>query len=91
MVKSGFVTMETINKRKRSVEKIIGERLALKVARHAYGQWFLYCGNQVEDVSVMMGHASTKTTELYYARGKESLAMARVYGNRNNRPFTLRP
>ena len=48
-------------------------------------------GNQVEDVSVMMGHASTKTTELYYARGKESLAMARVYGNRNNRPFTLRP
>ncbi len=62
MVKSGFVTMETINKRKRSVEKIIGERLALKDARRAYGQRLLDCGNQVEDVSVMMGHASTKTT-----------------------------
>ena len=37
MVKSGFVTMETINKRKRSVEKIIGERLALKDARRAFG------------------------------------------------------
>ena len=33
MVKSGFVTMEVINKRKRSVEKIIGERSALKDAR----------------------------------------------------------
>ncbi len=32
MVKSGFVTMEAINKRKRSVEKIIGERFALKDA-----------------------------------------------------------
>lgn len=50
MVKSGFVTMETINKRKRSVEKIIGEDFVLKDARRAYGQRLLDCGNQVEDV-----------------------------------------
>lgn len=50
MVKSGFVTMETINKRKRSVEKIIGERLAPKDARRTYGQRLLDRGNQVEDV-----------------------------------------
>ena len=30
------------------------------------------------DVSVAMGHASTKTTEGYYARGREDIVMNRI-------------
>ena len=86
-----FYTQQGFCKLKKPVEEILGTRIELRSGRRAFGQRLLDCGNQVEDVSVMMGHASTKTTELYYARGKESMAMARVYGNRHNRPFTLRP
>jgi len=86
-----FYTQQGFCKLKAPIEKILDTKIELRSGRRAFGQRLLDCGNQVEDVSVMMGHASTKTTELYYARGKESLAMARVYGNRNNRPFTLRP
>lgn len=79
MVKSGFVTMETINKRKRSVEKIISERLALKDARRAYGQRMFDRGVPIESVSYAMGHDSIKTTQKYYANYREESILDNIY------------
>lgn len=80
MVKSGSVTMETINKRKRSVEKIIGERFALKDARHVYGQRLLDRGVPIESASYAMGHDPIRTTQKYYANYREESVLDNIYG-----------
>ncbi len=41
--------------------------------------------NRIEDISVAMGHASTKTTEGYYTRTKEDQAMSRIMANNRSR------
>ena len=79
MVKSGSVTMETINKRKRSVEKIIGERFALNDACRVYGQRLLDRGDPIESVSYAMGHHSIKTTQKYYANYREESVLDNIY------------
>ena len=44
--------------------------------RRSFGQHYLDSGiDSIESVSVLMGHASTKTTELYYARRRNSRAI----------------
>ncbi|MBQ7978223.1 MAG: site-specific integrase [Candidatus Methanomethylophilaceae archaeon] len=86
MVKSGFVTMETINKRKRSVEKIIGERLALKDARRACGQRMLDRGVPIERVSYAMRHDSIKTTQKYYANYRKKAVLDNIYGAIKGKP-----
>ena len=53
---------------KKCVETIVGEKFELRAGRRSYDQRLLNKGNRVEDVSVAMGHCSTRTTELYYAR-----------------------
>lgn len=51
MKKNGTVTMESINKKKRIVENILGEKFKLKDARRAYGQRMLDNGVPIESVS----------------------------------------
>lgn len=79
MTKSGFVTMETINKKKRIVADIIGEDFELKDARRAYGQRMLDRGVPIEGVSYAMGHDSIKTTQKYYANYREKAVLDNIY------------
>lgn len=76
--KSEFYTQQAFEKLKSGVEDTLGVKYELRSGRRAFGQRLLDKGNRIEDVSVAMGHASTKTTELYYARGRESIVFNRI-------------
>ena len=78
--------VETINKRKRDVEKAIGERFALKDARRAYGQRMLDRGVPIESVSYAMGHDSIKTTQKYYANYRKDSVLDNIYDVMRGRP-----
>ena len=91
MVKSGFVEMEAINKRKRQVAKIIGEDFVLKDARRAYGQRMLDRGVPIESVSYAMGHDSIKTTQKYYANYREESVLDNIYDVMRSTPEGTMP
>ncbi len=59
-------------------------RFQLRAGRRAFGQRLLDSGNRIEDVSVAMGHSSTKTTEGYYARNSENQVIKRILRNQTN-------
>jgi integrase len=50
------------------VEKEMGVKFDLRTCRRTYGQMAIDEGLDLESVSVLMGHNTTKTTENYYCR-----------------------
>jgi len=86
MKKVGFLTMESIDKPKRKVSKIIGEDFVLKDARRAYGQRMLDKGVPIESVSYAMGHDSIETTQKYYANYREKAVLDNIYGVIKGKP-----
>ena len=89
MKKTGFVTMESINKHKRAVSKIVGEEFVLKDARRAYGQRMLDNGVPIESVSYAMGHDSIETTQKYYANYRENAVLDNIYGVMKGKPGVM--
>ncbi len=57
-------------------------KFELRATRRAFVQNLLDSGNRNEDVSVAIGHVSTKTTEEYYARNREDQVIGRIMQNR---------
>jgi len=55
---------------KGELEAELGMRFDFRMLRRAYGQNALDRGARIDSVSVALGHASTRTTETYYARRK---------------------
>ena len=82
---SEFYVSQSFTKLKAPVEEVLGEKIDLRSGRRAYGQRLLDKGNRLDDVSVAMGHASTKTTEGYYARVREDDVFARLLANEESR------
>ena len=68
----------TIRTLKKHVEDAIGERFELRDCRRAFGQFYLNKGLEPEEVSVLMGHDSTRTTEQYYCRISETEAIRKA-------------
>ncbi len=62
------LSSNSVRKIKQRVERAIGEEFELRDCRRAFGQIYLNKGLEIEKVSVLMGHATTKTTETYYCR-----------------------
>ncbi|MGN0138299.1 MAG: tyrosine-type recombinase/integrase [Candidatus Methanomethylophilaceae archaeon] len=75
---SEFYCQQSFGRLKKVVEDILGTKFELRSGRRAYGQRLIDKGNPIEDVSVAMGHASTKTTEGFYARSREDIVMNRI-------------
>ncbi len=82
MNENEFYSQQAFCKMKKLVEEELGAKFELRAARRAFGQNLLDSGNRIEDVSVAMGHASTKTTEGYYARNREDQVTGRIMKNR---------
>ena len=64
----------------RKILSVANEDLGLdldpRILRRTYGQHYLDIGiDSIESVSVLMGHASTRTTEYYYARRRNNRAI----------------
>ena len=60
---------------KSRIEVKIGEKFELRDCRRGFGQNYLDKGLNIEAVSVLMGHSSTKTTEGYYCRKSQANAI----------------
>ncbi|MFA6691964.1 MAG: site-specific integrase [Saccharofermentanales bacterium] len=72
----GAVTSNTLRRYKALVEDAVGFTFSYQTCRRTFGQNFLDLGLSVESASLLMGHSSTKTTEYYYARRHNDLAIA---------------
>ena len=60
------------------VEKEVGVKFDLRECRRTFGQRYLDKDIDIETVSVLMGHSSTKTTETFYGRRKNAKAIEKV-------------
>lgn len=65
---------------KRHIEKAVGERFEYRDCRRLFGQRFIDNDVDLQDVSVLMGHAKTETTNGYYARRKNTDAIHNAHG-----------
>ena len=66
----GFLAGNTIRQIKKVVEDDIGVSFELRQCRRTFGQRNLDKGLDIESASVLMGHATTNTTERFYSRMK---------------------
>lgn len=78
--KSPFLTGNSLRKYKVQVEEDLGVTFDLRQCRRTFGQRYLDNGLDIESTSVLMGHASTKTTEQYYSRRKLDQAVESAKG-----------
>ncbi|MBR6214403.1 MAG: site-specific integrase [Candidatus Methanomethylophilaceae archaeon] len=76
----GAMSSNTIRKLKTYVERDIGQKFELRDCRRAFGQHYLDNDVEEEDVSNLMGHASTKTTNTYYCRRRITKSINNVKG-----------
>lgn len=65
---NGYLSSNSLRRIKTKVEADIGVKFDLRMCRRTFGQKYVDAGLEIESVSVLMGHASTKTTEGYYCR-----------------------
>lgn len=69
------LTDKTIRQIRNNAEKLCGMEFDGRMCRRSYGQYLKDRGVSIENVSVNMGHSSTKTTERYYARQRSERAI----------------
>ncbi len=70
-----FLSGNGIRQIKDEVEKDLDIRFDLRMCRRTFGQRYMDAGLDIESTSVLMGHASTKTTEEFYSRKRLTKAM----------------
>ena len=63
---------------KEIVEQDLQIRFELRECRRTFGQRYIDQNLELASVSVLMGHASTRTTEKYYGRQKNIMAMEKA-------------
>jgi len=71
----GYFAPNSLGQLKRLVEDEIGARFELRACRRTFGQGCIDEGLSVEAVSLLLGHATTKTTESYYCRKRPDAAI----------------
>ena len=71
----GFLLGNAIRKMKKVVERGIVIEFDLSECRRTFGQRYLDSDLDIEPVSVLMNHASTKTTESFYSRKRMTKAV----------------
>ena len=74
----GFLAANTLRKIKSIVEVDIGEKFDFRKLRRTFGQQLVDANVDIESVSVAMGHSTTKTTEMSYARRRSEAANAKI-------------
>lgn len=65
-------------------EEDLGTRFDLRQCRRTFGQRYLDNGLDIESTSLLMGHASTKTTEGFYSRKRLDMAIENAIGTWND-------
>lgn len=91
--KDGHLSTNGVQKLKRLVEAETGIKFDLRMCRRTFGQMNIDEGLDLDSVSVLMGHATTKTTETYYARKRPEAAIreAQAIWNGQRHPDAINP
>lgn len=76
-----MLTDKSIRAIRGNVEEACGLKFDGRMCRRTYGQYLKDRGVSIENVSVNMGHNSTKTTERYYARQRSERAILETVGS----------
>ena len=71
----GYLSGNAIRNIKATVEDDLDVKFDLRMCRRTFGQRYLDSDVDIESVSVLMGHASTKTTEGFYSRKRLNKAI----------------
>ncbi len=74
----GFYSSNGTSELRKLVMRETGVMYDLRACRRTFGQFAIDSNVDIEAVSSMMGHATTKTTENYYGRKKNSAAVAQA-------------
>lgn len=74
----GYLSANALRVIKKIVTEECGIQFDFRMCRRTFGQQYLDSDLDIESVSVLMGHASTKTTEGYYARRKNDAAIEKA-------------
>ena len=72
--KEEFIGYGQIEKLKCAVEKDVGEKFDLRGCRRTFGQMAIDDGQDIHDVSLVMGHSSVVTTQRHYCDKDERRA-----------------
>lgn len=80
----GFLSGNSLRVIKHVVEEDLGIKFDLRQCRKTFGQRYLDKDLDIESVSVLMGHASTKTTEGFYSRKRLDRAIENAIGTWND-------
>ena len=71
----GYLSGNAIRSIKATVEDDLDVKFDLRMCRRTFGQRYMDSDVDIESVSVLMGHASTKTTEGFYSRKRLNKAI----------------
>lgn len=74
-----ILSEKTIRKIREIAEKDLDLEFDGRMCRRTYGQYLKDRGVSIENISVDMGHCTTKTTETYYARQRGDKAISETY------------
>jgi integrase len=74
----GYLSANTLRDIKKIVEDDIGVKFDFRTCRRTFGQQLIDSNVDVETVSVLMGHKTTRTTEISYARRRNTQANERL-------------
>ena len=80
----GFLYDIILRAIKHVVEEDLGIKFDLRQCRRTFGQRYLDKDLDIESVSVLMGHASTKTTEGFYSRKRLDRAIENAISTWND-------
>ena len=80
----GFLSGNSLRVIKHVVEEDLGIKFDLRQCRRTFGQRYLDKDLDIESVSVLMGHASTKTPEGFYSRKRLDRAIENAIGTWND-------
>jgi integrase len=64
---------------KNAVQEAVSHKFDFREGRRTFGQLLIDEGASVEDVAVIMGHRTSRTTENYYARRTQRSAITNVF------------
>lgn len=75
-----YMSANNIRKVKTIVERNLGVKFSLRDCRRAFGQRYVDHDAAMADVSHLMGHKTTRTTEMYYYRRSDDDVFRSVKG-----------
>ncbi len=74
----GYLSSNGIREIKNIVEKDLNIKFELRTSRRTFGQKYIDSDLDIESVSVLMGHSTTKTTEKFYGRRRNLQALEKA-------------